>query len=104
MSDRERKVVAMSLLELFKRSLKRFEDEKEPITLSLAVVIQKKIDYGLNEEFEEFDQWFRQTFYDSEGKPMQYFRTPLVDESPVIFGGKPKVILLNGPYVSGVSV
>lgn len=33
----------MSLLELFDRSLKRFEDEKEPITLSLAVVIQKKM-------------------------------------------------------------
>ncbi|UUH74534.1 hypothetical protein [Bacillus altitudinis] len=49
----------MSLLELFNQSLKRFEDEKEPITLSLAVVIQKKIDDGLNEEFEEFYEWFR---------------------------------------------
>ncbi|MFJ5670668.1 hypothetical protein ACIQAS_03275 [Bacillus safensis] len=94
----------MSLLELFNQSLKRFEDQKEPITFALATVIQKKIDESLHKEYEEFDQWFRQTFYDSEGKPMQYFRTPLVDESPVLFSGKPKVILLNGPYVNGVSV
>ncbi|PRS37410.1 hypothetical protein C6Y02_13160 [Bacillus sp. NMCC4] len=93
----------MSLLEFFDQSLKRFENEKEPITFALAAVIQKKIDESLHEEYEEFDQWFRQTFY-SEGKPTHYFRVPLVDESPVIFGGKPKVILLNGPYVSGVSV
>ncbi|UYO36459.1 hypothetical protein NF868_04555 [Bacillus zhangzhouensis] len=94
----------MSLLELLNQSLKRFEDQKEPITFALAAVIQKKIDDSLNKEYEEFDQWFRQTFYDSDGKPMQYFRVPVIDESPVIFGGKPKVILLNGPYVSGVSV
>ncbi|MDG4729043.1 hypothetical protein P8Q44_12200 [Bacillus pumilus] len=93
----------MSLLEFFNQSLKRFEDQKEPITFALAAVIQKKIDESLHKEYEEFDQWFRQTFY-SEGKPTHYFRVPLVDESPVIFGGKPKVILLNGPYVSGVSV
>ncbi|MFP3421548.1 hypothetical protein R0K30_17895 [Bacillus sp. SIMBA_154] len=92
----------MSLLEFFNQSLKRFENEKDPITFALAAVIQKKIDESLHEEYEEFDQWFRQTFYDSEGKPVQYFRTPLVDESPVIFGAKPKVILLNGPYVGGV--
>ncbi|MEM5029698.1 hypothetical protein WKH33_11860 [Priestia sp. WB3] len=93
----------MSLLEFFNQSLKRFENEKEPITFALAAVIQKKIDESLYKEYEEFDQWFRQKFY-SEVKPTLYFRVPLVDESPVIFGGKPKVILLNGPYVSGVSV
>lgn len=89
----------MSLLELFERSLKRFEDEKEPITLSLAVVIQKKIDDGLNEEFEEFHEWFRQSFYDVKGNQLFYFRMPMVDESPLIYGEKPRVLLLNGPYI-----
>lgn len=56
----------MSLLELFNQSMQRFEDQKEPITFALATVIQKKIDESLDKEYEEFDQWFRQTFY-SEG-------------------------------------
>lgn len=91
----------MSLFELFDRSLKRFEDEKEPITLSLAVVIQKKNDDGLNEEFEEFHEWFRKNYYDVKGKPLFYFRMPMVDESPLIYGAKPRVLLLNGPYIGG---
>ncbi|MFL0454742.1 hypothetical protein [Bacillus pumilus] len=53
----------MSLLEFFNQSLKRFENEKEPITFALAAVIQKKIDESLQKEYEEFDQWFRQMFY-----------------------------------------
>ncbi|MDR4994435.1 hypothetical protein RGT17_04195 [Bacillus altitudinis] len=91
----------MSLLELFNQSMHRFQDQKEPITFALATVIQKKIDDGLNEEFEEFYKWFRQSFYDVKDNPLCYFRMPMVDESPLIYGGKPRVLLLNGPYISG---
>ncbi|MGE1118299.1 hypothetical protein [Bacillus altitudinis] len=91
----------MSLLELFNQSMHRFEGQKEPIAFALATVIQKKIDDGLNEEFEEFYKWFRQSFYDVKGNPLCYFRMPMVDESPLIYGGKPRVLLLNGPYISG---
>ncbi|MGG1962616.1 hypothetical protein [Bacillus pumilus] len=93
--------MTMSLLELFNQSMHRFEDQKEPITFALATVIQKKIDDGLNEEFEEFHKWFRETFYDVKGNPLFYFRMPMVDESPLIYGEKPKVLLLNGPYIGG---
>ncbi|MDA1478045.1 hypothetical protein [Bacillus changyiensis] len=93
----------MTLIEEFNFHLKKFEDQREPVTLALAQVIQKAIDERLMDEYQEFYEWFIRSFYD-EGKQNEVFRFPLIDESPIIHGGNPRVIILNEQHVSNVPV
>lgn len=93
----------MTLIEEFNCHLKKFEDHREPVTLALAQVIQRAMDENLVEEYQEFYDWFIRCFYD-EGKPEEVFMFPLIDEGPILYGGKPRVIIFRGSHISNVPV
>lgn len=93
----------MTLIEEFNYHLQKFKGHREPVTLALAQVIQRAMDEKLVEEYQEFYDWFMRCFYD-EGKPKEVFRFPVIDEGPILHGGKPRVIIFRDSHISSVPV